>query len=157
MRRVPDNQLVGVDLVPLFKQHLELCSLQPGETVIAFTNTMSNSAYVSAVMGAAKLLGADYFQITVAADDSWTESKAIISAWENADLVIGLLASMSTHWIYSNAHNKALDAGTRTLMIEEPEDVLRRLFPTPEHRRRGEFGQALLAEGESILRKQEQI
>lgn len=81
MRRVPTTAAAGAELVPLFRDHLKLCNVQPGETVLGFTDTMSNEAYVTALAGAARVLGADFFQIVVAADESWMKSQAIIDAW----------------------------------------------------------------------------
>ena len=138
MRRVPTTPAAGADLAPMFRDHMELCGVGPGQTVMAFTNTQSNPAYITALMAAVKILGADFFQIMVAADDSWMKSRTIIDAWKGCDMVVGFLASMGSHWIYSDAHNEALDSGVRSLMIEEPEDHLRRLFPIPVLRERGE-------------------
>jgi 2,5-dihydroxypyridine 5,6-dioxygenase len=118
--------------VPLFQRELELCKIQPGEAVLSFTNTATNPSYAAALFGAAGVLGADIYQVVVPANSDWMRSRAIIDAWRAADLVIGMLQSMDTHWVYSDAHNEALEAGTRTLMIEEPEDVLRRLFPSEQ-------------------------
>ena len=114
MRRVPTTAVTGAELVPLFRDHLELCKVQPGETVLGFTDTMSNHVYNIALAAAARVLGADYFQITVAADESWMKSQAIVDAWRGSDLVV---ATPTTEWIYSDAHNAALDAGARTLML----------------------------------------
>ena len=144
MRRVPTTAAAGAELVPLFRDHLELCTVAPGETVLGFTDSMTNPAYTTALAGAARVLGADYFQIVVATDESWMESQAIIDAWRGSDLVVGML---TTEWIYSDAHNAALDAGARTLMIIEPEDMLRRMFPLPEIRRRGEVSRTLIQAG----------
>ena len=147
MRRVPTTAAAGGELVPLFRDHLELCNVQPGETVLGFTDTMSNEAYATALAGAARVLDADFFRIVVAADEEWMKSRAIIDAWRGSDLVVGMV---TTPWIYSDAHNAALDAGARTLMIEEPEDMLRRLFPTPDIRRRAEISKALVEAGTTM-------
>jgi len=150
MRRVPTNPAVGAELVPLFARQLELCRVTPTETVLGFTNTMTNPAYAAALLGACAVIGADYFQITVPSGDGWMNSRAVVDAWRASDLVVGMMASTDAGWLYSDAHNEALDAGTRTLMIEEPEDVLRRLFPSAEVRRRSIAGQARMAGAASI-------
>ena len=49
---------------------------------MAFTNTHSNPAYITALMGAVGVLGGDFFQIMVAADDSWMKSRTIVDAWK---------------------------------------------------------------------------
>lgn len=150
MRRVPTNPAVGAELVGMFKRHLELCQVSGGQSVVAFTNTMTNPNYPAALLGAGAMIGADVFQIVVPTNNDWMRSRAIVDAWKSADLVIGMLQSTDTHWIYSDAHNEALDAGTRTLMIEEPEDILRRLFPDDEVRRRGEAGGTILEKGATV-------
>jgi len=150
MRRVSTNPAVGGELVPLFKRQLELCSIKSGEAVIAFTNTMTNPSYSAALFGAAGVLGADLYQIVVPANNDWMRSRAIIDAWRSADLVIGMLQSTDTHWVYSDAHNEALEAGTRTLMIEEPEDVLRRLFPSERVTARVMASQRILGPGSTL-------
>ncbi len=147
MRRVPTTSAVGAELVPLFRDHLELCNVQAGETVLGFTDTMSNDAYNVALGAAARVLGAEYFRIVVASDESWMQSQAIVDAWKGSDLVV---ATPTTEWIYSDAHNAALDAGARTLMLLEPEDMLRRMFPIPEIRRRAEVSEALLQAGTTL-------
>jgi hypothetical protein len=53
-------------------------------------------------------------------------SKAILNTWKSADMIVGMTTSIA--WLYSNTHNEALAAGDRTLMIEEPVEVLRRMF-----------------------------
>lgn len=141
MRRVPTTPWTGADLVPMFTRHLEMCRVTDRETVLGFTDTQSNPAYGAALMAAARLLGAEYLQMTVAADDEWMKSRVIVDAWKGCDL---MAAMISTPWLYSRAHNDALDAGTRTLMIEEPEDILARLFPTEVIRRRCEAGEGIL-------------
>jgi 2,5-dihydroxypyridine 5,6-dioxygenase len=150
MRRVPTNERVGAELVPLFRRQLELCKVKPGETVLSFTNTLTNPAYASALFGACLDIGADVFEVTVPSNNDWLRSRTIIDTWKAVDVAVGLLASMETHWIYSDAHNEALDAGTRTLMIEEPEDVLRRLFPNEQVRARVEAGGRILEPGETL-------
>ncbi|MYJ15870.1 MAG: hypothetical protein F4085_04905, partial [Acidimicrobiia bacterium] len=147
MRRVPNTSAAGAELVPLFRDQLLLCDVKPGETVLGFTDTMSNDAYTTALGAAARVLGAGFFQIVVSGDEEWMRSEAIIDAWKGSDLVVGML---TTGWIYSDAHNAALDAGARTLMIEEPEDVLRRMFPTPEIRRRAEVSKRLMEAGTTL-------
>ena len=147
MRRVPNTSAAGAELVPLFRDQLLLCDVKPGETVLGFTDTMSNDAYTTALGAAARVLGATFFQIVVSGDEEWMKSEAIIDAWKGSDLVVGML---TTGWIYSDAHNAALDAGARTLMIEEPEDILARMFPTPEIRRRAEVSQRLMEAGTTL-------
>ena len=57
MRRVPTTAAAGAELVPMFRDHMELCGVGPGQTVMAFTNTHSNPAYITALMGAVESAG----------------------------------------------------------------------------------------------------
>jgi 2,5-dihydroxypyridine 5,6-dioxygenase len=150
MRRVPTNPAVGAELVELFTKELELCRVTPNETVLGFTNTLSNPSYAAALFGACGVIGADYFQITVPSGDAWHQSRAVVDAWKSADLVVGLHDGSGAGWLYSDAHNEALDAGTRTLMIEQPEDILRRLFPTEQLHARAVAGGRLLEPATTI-------
>lgn len=150
MRRVPTNAGVAPEMVELFQRHLQLCGAGPGQTVLVFSNTMTNASFSNALSGACEAIGADHFGIVVPSGDAWHKSRRVIDAWKAADLVVAVTDSGGLGWLYSDAHNEALDAGTRTLMIEQPVDVLRRLFPTEDLRRRGLAGQRLLQTAERI-------
>src|SRR3990172_2777338 len=126
--------MVGAELVPLFRRHLELCRVEAGQTVLVFTDSMMNPAYPAAVFGACGEIGATVFQIVVPSNGDYIDSRAVIDAWKGSNLVVAIAATVP--WLYSDAHNEALEAGVRTLMVEEPEDILRRLFPTEEVRKR---------------------
>jgi 2,5-dihydroxypyridine 5,6-dioxygenase len=146
MRRTPLTGYAAAELSGLFREELKLCNVQQGEVVLVFSDTFMNPVYPVACLAAAKDLGADTFQIVVP-QDAGLSSRAVVEAWKAADMVVALA---SFAWLYSKAHNEALDAGTRTLMVEEPEDVLKRLFPIPEVRRRSEAGAQLMAAGSRL-------
>ena len=152
MKRFPSSHLFTAELFTLFKKHLKLCKVKEGETIILFTDTEFNEQYPAACLAAARELGAEVFLITVPTDTSTKaldSTKAIINAWKSADMIIGMTSKVG--WLYSDAHNKALKAGARTLMIFEPVEVLRRLFPCEEVRQRSINGANLLDKGK-ILR-----
>jgi 2,5-dihydroxypyridine 5,6-dioxygenase len=139
---------VGAELVPLFRKHLELCRVEAGQTVLVFTDTMMNPAYSAAVFGACGEIGATVFQLVVPSNGEYIDSRAVIDAWKGSDIVIAMAATVP--WLYSEAHNEALEAGVRTLMVEEPEDILRRLFPTDEVKKRTLAGQDLVSRGRKL-------
>lgn len=87
--------------------------------------------------------------MTFPTDIKTLNSKAIMNAWKSADMIIGMTSAIG--WLYSDAHNEALKAGARTLMVFEPVDILRRLFPCEEVRQRTINGAKLLDKGK-ILR-----
>jgi 2,5-dihydroxypyridine 5,6-dioxygenase len=53
-------------------------------------------------------------------------------------------------WMYTDTHNAALGAGARVLMVQEPLEVLKRMLPIPETRRRGLAGAQRLQEAKEI-------
>src|SRR5262249_22039694 len=146
MRRTPLTGYAAAELSSLFRDELRLCNVQAGEVVLIFSDTFMNPVYPAACLAAARDLGADTFQLVVP-QDAGLSSRAVGDAWKASDMVV---AMASFPWLYSKAHNEALDAGTRTLMVEEPEDVLKRLFPIPEVRQRSEAGARLLAGGRRL-------
>jgi len=149
MKRFPSSHLFTAELVPLFKKQLELCKVKEGETIILFNDTEFNEQYPAACLAAAKELNAEVFLMTFPTDMKTFSSKAILNAWKSADMIIGMTTAAA--WLYSKAHNEALAAGARTLMIEEPVEVLRRMFPCEEVRQRTINGANLLKKGK-ILR-----
>ncbi len=149
MRRVlPSSSLAATELVGLCKKELELCKVHPDETVLIFTDPNFNQFYSAAMFEASRLLGAKVFQIMVASDEPGVPGGAVLQAWKNSDMIIPL-----THvdWLYSHAHNEALDAGARTLMaFIDPPDIMRRLFPCEEVRQRSVAGAQVLDKGSKI-------
>lgn len=148
MRRFPSSHIYTAELFPLFKKHLELCKVKKGEIVILFTDSEFNPQYPAACLAAAKELGADVFQINVPTETNALSLKPVVEAWKAADMVIGMTSNVG--WLYSDAHNEALAAGTRTLMIEEPVEVLRRMFPCEEVKRRSIAGAKVIEKGKTI-------
>jgi len=147
------------ELVPLFKQELIECKLQPGETVALLSDSRTNPHYPAAFMGAAKELGAYVFEIVVpfltekvrrivrAASDDVIPPRGPLEAMKVADLVI----DMSTvGWLYTNVLNDILASGTRVLTVNNPPEILRRLLPCKEVRKRTLAGANVLGEGKRI-------
>lgn len=144
------------ELVPLFRQELAECRVKPGETVALFSDSRTNPHYPAAFMGAAKELGAHVFEIRVpfltektrrivrAASNDVIPPHGPLEAMKAADLVI----DMSTvGWLYTDVHNKILDGGARTLMVNNPPEILRRMLPCDDVRRRTLAGAEVLGRG----------
>ena len=107
-------------LVPLFVEELKLCKVKPGETVLFYSQpTYARPEYIGATMDAARILDAEAYAL----EASGAEGKLLEAAFKAANLVVGQIP------LYTDAHNAALAAGTRTLMLGEAESNLRRLFP----------------------------
>lgn len=143
----------STELVDIFKQELVECAVKEGESVCIFADPKTNEDYIAAFFGAAKQLGADVFQLVV---PYFTRSQQKVSrgfdegvicrrgpfqAMKAADLVIDM---SSVGWLYTEAHNEVLRSGTRTLRVREPENVLRRMLPHPDVRRRVTAGAKVL-------------
>jgi 2,5-dihydroxypyridine 5,6-dioxygenase len=125
--------LSSADLARLFAEELRLCRVQPGESVLVFTDpAFPHSEYVPAAFSAARMLDADAYVLTASAEDAFTSSVCRL-AWRSADLVLG----MSTiprgigSWMYTATSDEALAAGARILMVQEPVHALRRMAPDP--------------------------
>ncbi|MBW1962941.1 MAG: hypothetical protein JRJ04_15975 [Deltaproteobacteria bacterium] len=147
------------ELVPLFKEELVHCKVQPGETVVLFSDSITNPHYPAAFLGAAKDLGAYVFELRVpfftektrkivrAASDNIIPPKGPLEAMKAADIVI----DMSTvGWLYTNVHNEVLKSGTRTLMVSQPPEVLRRLKPDEAVKRRTLAAAEVLQRGKKL-------
>lgn len=148
MRRLPITSQLSAELTPLFLRELELCNLKEDETLLVFSDSMFNPHYAAAFTGAAMILGSEVIHMQVPHSTQSLASRTIVDAWKAADMVIPLTSRIP--WLYSDAHNEALDSGTRTLMVQEPVDILRRLFPDEAVRKRTRAGAALLSEATSM-------
>ena len=162
MNKFPLSYAVTAELIPLFKQELVECKVRPGETVCLFTDPRTNPHYPAAFFGAAKDLGANVFQLVVpfftkgakhvarAYSDDIIPPHGPLKAMKAVDLVI----DMSTvGWLYTNVHNEILKSGTRTLMVKEPDECLRRMLPCPEVRKRTLAGAELMEKGKKLRMK----
>ncbi|MCZ7571190.1 MAG: hypothetical protein M5U01_21805 [Ardenticatenaceae bacterium] len=149
MRQFPVAYGAATELVPRFRQVLELCKLRPGEILLLHTDTTFNPHYPAACLAAGLELGAKIYQIMVPARYKEIEEEpTIMRAWQEADMVIDLVTA-SAH-LFSVLNIEALKAGTRVLRIAEPVDALERLMPDHEVRARSETGAWLLSEGSEL-------
>ena len=143
MLRFPLTANVAADLVSLFREGLRASCVRPGETVIVYTDTLANPHYPAAFLAAAKDLGADAFQIvqpSIALDPTKPSGSGraaptpvIVEAMKRADFVVDVSTG---GMLYSDAQEAVLRSGTRMLRVREPDDTLRRMFPSEEVRRR---------------------
>lgn len=150
MNRLPLDYGATGELVPRFREVLELCNVRPGEIVLLHKDTVSNPHYAAAALGAALELDAVPYEITVPSmRPAVEEHETIVRAWQEADLVLDLV-STGAH-LFSILNTRALEAGTRVLRVAEPVDVLNRMFPSPEVRAVTREYAELLS-GASVLR-----
>ena len=143
--------LGSADLTPHFERTLRLCKVQPGETVLIFTDALfPHYAYPGAALAAASALGAQVYILTAQSDQD-VEDKVIQAAWTHADMILGMSFLPGSHsWMYADVHSQALAAGARVLMVQEPPATLKRLPPTEEIRRRSLAGAQLMEQAREI-------
>ena len=146
------SSLQSADLVALFRQELHLCKVQAGETVLVFTDPrFPHPEYPPAAFAAASSLGANAYILTSQGDQAF-DDPMVRAAWANADLVLGMsmLPRGIGSWMYTETHDRALAAGTRVLMVQEPLEVLKRMLPTEAIRDRGLAGAQRLQAAKEI-------
>jgi len=138
-------------LVTLFKAELELCKLRPDETLAVLTQENDRQAYADAFLAAAQQIGAHAFQINVPSrlrfgtmlqnvgKTALAGNRSAIESLKSTDLVIDLM-----FLLFSPEQIEITNSGTRMLLVLEPVEVLSRMFPDADLRRRVEHGEALL-------------
>jgi 2,5-dihydroxypyridine 5,6-dioxygenase len=144
------------DLLKLFRSVLELCKVREGETIAILTGeNAGRPAYAGAYLAAAADLGAHAFQLHVGRSivppnpltkqTPLTGNTAAIRVLKESDMVVDLLGLL-----WSAEQKEIQDAGARVLMSLEPVEVLKRMFPTPERRRRVEAAEKLLKKARTL-------
>ncbi len=147
-----NDALASADLVAAFQKELRLCKVMEGETVLIFTDPrFPHPQYPPAAFAAARSLGANAYILTSQGDQKF-EDALVQAAWQNADLILGMsmLPRGIGSWMYTHTHNLALEAGARVLMVQEPLEVLLRMLPNEDIRRRGLAGAQRLQEAKEI-------
>lgn len=146
----------GAYLVPLWREVLELSNVRGGETVVVLTGQRSNPLYIDAATNAALDLGAKVFRIDlpplrggaggVGSDPNTnlgktplTGNRAAVEAMKRADMVIDLM-----FLLFSPEQTEILQAGTRMLLVVEPPDILARILPSLDDKRRVKAAEARL-------------
>ena len=147
-----DPVLGSADLVAMFEHELRLCKVKEGENVLIFTDPrFPHPEYPPAAFAAARSLGGNVYMLTSQSDQKF-DDPLVRAAWQHADMVLGMstLPRGIGSWMYTETHNAALEAGARVLMVQQPLEVLKRLLPNEEIRRRGLAGAQRLQEAKEI-------
>ena len=146
-------------LTELFRRNLELCEVGPGETVAVLSEGDQLDHYRQATLAAARDLGADVADVHLAADGAEDPAVRIANIGQNAlgkhpqamqtcldaDMVVDHMLLL-----FSHEQIAMQEAGSRILLVVEPEEILERLFPTAEMRARVEAGEKRLAAAEQL-------
>lgn len=147
-------------MIKLFRDELRLCEIDTGHKVAVLSEGDGLRPYAEAFLAAARDLGADVMDVNIPSsstarmnDKMANMGRAALSAHPGAlqdcagaDLVIDHMLLL-----FSKEQVTIQQAGARVLLVVEPLDVLKRLFPTRELRRRVEAAEARLRNA-SLLR-----
>ncbi len=142
MRKLELSYSAATELIPLFREVLELCNLSANETLLIYSDTHTNPHYPAAALGAALELGADAFQVVVPTAIPENDTGILADLWAGVDMVLDLVSTVAH--AYSMLNAAALQNGGRVLRCAQPPDVLKRLKPSPLIRRRVQAGADLL-------------
>ncbi len=145
------NKASMEEMVQVFSDELVLCKVGPGEKVAVLSEGNNLQDYAEAFVRAAEGLGADVSNVHVAADatgggaearikkvgiNPLGEDKVAMATLKEADIVVDLML------LLFSKEQLELQAGeTRILLAVEPFDILKRLFPDEDIRRRVEIGE----------------
>lgn len=134
-------------LIPMWREVLTLSQVKPGEAVVVLTTGSTNPLHIDAATSAALDLQASVFRVDIpplrttggmGSDASayvgvtgLTGNRAAVEALKGADMVIDLMGLL-----FSPEQHEIQHAGTRILMVLEPPDVLARMIPSLDDKRR---------------------
>ena len=149
-RTVMGNQADMQEMIELFEAELRLCRLDSSQKRAVLSEGENLKDYAEAFLRAGDNLGAEtaYVHLTsanTAGADAYlgdlsgnplTNNPAALAILKEADLVIDLV-----FLLFSAEQIEIQRAGTRMLLVVEPFEILKRLFPTETMRRRVEAGE----------------
>lgn len=152
----PNQSADPAHLAELFRRAFIGCQVAPGETVGIVDGPQSPPGYADACRVAATVLGARAFVITVSSTarpfgdvsgageiygaTGLSGLRPAVEALKLCDFVVDLVVLL-----HSAEQEEVLHSGTRMLMITEPPEILERLFPTDDLRRRVERSVAMMS------------
>jgi 2,5-dihydroxypyridine 5,6-dioxygenase len=131
----------------MWREVLTLCEVRPNEKVLVVTSDHSNPVLIDGATRAAADLGAKVARLDLPPTWHIAENRSDattidgISAIEGHDLAIGAMKAadlvVDLIWlIHSPAQKEILKTGTRMLLAYEPPEVLARVMPSKDDRRR---------------------
>jgi len=151
-----------IDLIELFTRELTLCKVKQGEVVAVLTGPGTREDYPPAFIAAGQQLGAEVYRLdlpalrsygaapTTAQGALWgktplTGHRSGVEILKRANIVVDLVGLL-----HSPEQVEIQRAGARILMVVEPPDILRRMFPREEMRVRVEAGGRRLARASEL-------
>lgn len=148
------------EMLDLFRAELEMCKIGSGQKLAVLSEGEHLREYAEAFLRAGEALGAETVNVNIdggesaGVEDRLTEmgvnplgnDPAAMATLKEADMAVDLMLLL-----FSPEQLEIQAAGTRMLLVVEPFEILKRLFPTEEIRRRVEAGERRLQNAE-ILR-----
>jgi 2,5-dihydroxypyridine 5,6-dioxygenase len=144
----------------LCERMLGLCRVRDGESLIVLSQGEERAEYVDAFLTAGQRLGAKVMNLRLPYSSSattgevgvWTVGKTpladnqpAVEVLKSADMVVETL-----FLLFSDELTEIQQSGTRILTCIEPVDVLARLFPTEDLKRRTDAAVAALASARTL-------
>ncbi|MGR9092643.1 MAG: leucyl aminopeptidase [Gammaproteobacteria bacterium] len=143
----------------LFLEEFRLCEIGRGQTVAVLSEGDQLRDYAETSLAAASALGAEVIDVNLDVEHAMDASERIANVGKNplaehpqslrqccdADIVIDHMLLL-----FSHEQIAMQKAGTRVLLVVEPEEILQRLFPNPVLRRRVEAAERRLANAKRL-------
>ena len=148
------SQAAAHSMIDLFREEMALCGVKKGVKVAVLSEGDQLQDYAAATLSAARDLGGTVEHVHLpAAAGGVSASERIANVGQNslskhpeamktckgADLVVDHMLLL-----FSREQVEMQKAGARVILIVEPLEILRRLFPTPDQRRRVEAAEKML-------------
>lgn len=146
-------------LTNLFRKELELCGVSSGQTVAVLSEGSSLRDYAEASLAAASSLGAKIVDVNLPSDVQTDANDRLANIGRNAlsqnawAMDACLAADMVVdHMLLLFSHEQVAmqKAGTRVLLVVEPQPILERLFPSRELRARIEAAERRLKSARTL-------
>lgn len=143
------------ELQAMWDEVLRLSKVAAGETVVVLTGADSNPRYITASINAAQNLGARCYRVDLPPVVETRQSgsgitpldgnRSAIEALKQADMIVDLM-----FLLHSSEQEEILKTGTRMLLAVEPPEILARMLPTQDDRRRIKAASAVLKQAKTL-------
>jgi len=139
----------------LWKEALDLSKLSAAESVIVLTKPQANPRNVEGALAAIGEIGASTFVMTpVIGNAPLRANRGAMEALMRADMVVDFFGLHLLRGTDKNLKisekNEVTGAGTRVLFAVEPPEILQRLMPAPDDKRRVNAAGAKLAAAKTM-------
>lgn len=143
----------------MWREVLQLCRVKPGENIAVLTGETSLPQNIDMAMRSAVAVGAKVCRIDVPPGDAGgsfgqradvgvtplTGHRIVVDALKKVDMVLDLMGLL-----HSPEQLEILSAGTRMLLVIEPPEMLARMMPSTDDKRRVRAAQNRLKEAKTM-------